>query len=147
MDWIKFGAGYSQVPGVIQAEDFDEGQYSFKNGSSGNFKSYRSDQGVAISASNNVVHISNTSGGDWIQYTFSVQEKISSVKVRAAAESGGKFALSFDGGAQLDAVSTTTGNWNTYNDFTVSNVQLSPGTHTMKIHILSALNIDWIEFR
>lgn len=147
MDWIKFGAGYSQVPGVIQAEDFDEGQYSFKNGSSGNFKSYRSDQGVAISASNNVVHISNTTGGDWIQYTFSVQEKISSVKVRAAAESGGKFALSFDGGTQLDAVSTTTGNWNTYNDFTVSNVQLSPGTHTMKIHILSALNIDWFEFR
>lgn len=147
MDWIKFGAGYSQVPGVIQAEDFDEGQYSFKNGSSGNFKSYRSDQGVAISASNNVVHISNTSGGDWIQYTFNVQEKISSVKVRAAAENGGKFALSFDGGTQLDAVSTTTGNWNTYNDFTVSNVQLFPGTHTMKIHILSALNIDWFEFR
>ncbi|WP_294557035.1 carbohydrate-binding protein [uncultured Bacteroides sp.] len=147
MDWIKFGAGYSQVPGVIQAEDFDEGQYSFKNGSSGNFKSYRSDQGVAISASNNVVHISNTTGGDWIQYTFNVQEKISSVKVRAAAESGGKFALSLDGGAQLEAVSTTTGNWNAYNDFTVSNVQLSPGTHTMKIHILSALNIDWFEFR
>ena len=147
MDWIKFGAGYSQVPGVIQAEDFDEGQYSFKNGSSGNFKSYRSDQGVAISASNNVVHISNTSGGDWIQYTFNVQEKISSVKVRAAAEKDGKFALSFDGGAQLDAVSTTTGNWNTYNDFTVSNVQLPAGTHTMKIHILSALNIDWFEFR
>ena len=145
MDWIKFGAGYSQVPGVIQAEDFDEGQYSFHNGSSGNFKSYRSDQGVAISASNNVVHISNTTGGDWIQYTFNVQEKISSVKVRAAAENGGKFALSFDGGTQLDAVSTTTGNWNTYNDFTVSNVQLSPGTHTMKIHILSALNIDWFE--
>lgn len=147
MDWIKFGAGHSQVPGVIQAEDFDEGQYSFKNGSSGNFKSYRSDQGVAISASNNVVHISNTSGGDWIQYTFNVQEKISSVKVRAAAENGGKFALSFDGGTQLDAVSTTTGNWNVYNDFTVSNVQLSPGTHTMKIHILSALNIDWFELR
>lgn len=135
------------MPGVIQAEDFDEGQYVFKNGSSGNFKSYRSDQGVAISASNNVVHISNTSGGDWIQYTFNVQEKISSVKVRAAAEKDGKFALSFDGGAQLDAVSTTTGNWNTYNDFTVSNVQLSVGTHTMKIHILSALNIDWFEFR
>lgn len=147
MDWIKFGVGYSQVPGIIQAEDFDEGQYSFKNGSSGNFKSYRSDQGVAISASNNVVHISNTTGGDWIQYTFNVQEKISSVKVRAAAESGGKFALSFDGGAQLDAVSTTTGNWNVYNDFMVSNVQLFPGTHTMKIHILSALNIDWFELR
>lgn len=147
MDWIKFGAGYSQVPGVIQAEDFDEGQYVFKNGSSGSFKSYRSDQGVAISASNNIVHISNTTGGDWIQYTFSVKEKISTVKVRAASEKDGKFALSFDGGAQLDAVSTTTGNWNTYNDFTVSNVQLSVGTHTMKIHILNALNIDWFEFR
>lgn len=95
IDWIKFGAGHSQVPGIIQAEDFDDGQYSFKNASSGNFKSYRSDQGVVISASNNIVHISNTSGGDWIQYTFNVQEKVSTVKVRAAAEKDGKFALSF----------------------------------------------------
>lgn len=147
IDWIKFGAGHSQVPGIIQAEDFDDGQYSFKNASSGNFKSYRSDQGVAISASNNIVHISNTSGGDWIQYTFNVQEKVSTVKVRAAAEKDGKFALSFDGGAQLNPVATTTGNWTTYNDFTVSNLQLSAGTHTMKIHILSPMNIDWFEFR
>lgn len=147
IDWIKFGAGHSQVPGIIQAEDFDDGQYSFKNASSGNFKSYRSDQGVAISASNNIVHISNTSGGDWIQYTFNVQEKVSTVKVRAAAEKDGKFALSFDGGAQLNPVATATGNWTTYNDFTVSNLQLSAGTHTMKIHILSPMNIDWFEFR
>lgn len=147
IDWIKFGAGHSQVPGIIQAEDFDDGQYSFKNASSGNFKSYRSDQGVAISASNNIVHISNTSGGDWIQYTFNVQEKVSTVKVRTAAEKDGKFALSFDGGAQLNPVATTTGNWTTYNDFTVSNLQLSAGTHTMKIHILSPMNIDWFEFR
>lgn len=147
IDWIKFGAGHSQVPGIIQAEDFDDGQYSFKNASSGNFKSYRSDQGVAISASNNIVHISNTSGGDWIQYTFNVQEKVSTVKVHAAAEKDGKFALSFDGGAQLNPVATTTGNWTTYNDFTVSNLQLSAGTHTMKIHILSPMNIDWFEFR
>lgn len=147
IDWIKFGAGHSQVPGIIQAEDFDDGQYSFKNASSGNFKSYRSDQGVAISASNNIVHINNTSGGDWIQYTFNVQEKVSTVKVRAAAEKDGKFALSFDGGAQLNPVATTTGNWTTYNDFTVSNLQLSAGTHTMKIHILSPMNIDWFEFR
>lgn len=147
IDWIKFGTGHSQVPGIIQAEDFDDGQYSFKNASSGNFKSYRSDQGVAISASNNIVHISNTSGGDWIQYTFNVQEKVSTVKVRAAAEKDGKFALSFDGGAQLNPVATTTGNWTTYNDFTVSNLQLSAGTHTMKIHILSPMNIDWFEFR
>lgn len=147
IDWIKFGAGHSQVPGIIQAEDFDDGQYSFKNASSGNFKSYRSDQGVVISASNNIVHISNTSGGDWIQYTFNVQEKVSTVKVRAAAEKDGKFALSFDGEAQLNPVATTTGNWTTYNDFTVSNLQLSAGTHTMKIHILSPMNIDWFEFR
>lgn len=147
IDWIKFGAGHSQVPGIIQAEDFDDGQYSFKNASSGNFKSYRSDQGVAISASNNIVHISNTSGGDWIQYTFNVQEKVSTVEVRAAAEKDGKFVLSFDGGAQFNPVVTTTGNWTTYNDFIVSNLQLSTGTHTMKIHILSPMNIDWFEFR
>ena len=70
IDCIKLGEGCSQVPGIIQAEDFDEGKYQFREGSKGNFKTYRSDQGVAISASSNIIHISNTSGGDWIQYTF-----------------------------------------------------------------------------
>lgn len=70
IDCIKLGEGCSQVPGIIQAEDFDEGKYQFREGSKGNFKTYRSDQGVAISASSNIIHISNTSGGDWIQYTY-----------------------------------------------------------------------------
>jgi len=146
MDWIKLGAGYCKVPGVIQAEDFDEGQYRFRSGSAGNFKSYRSDQGVAISVSKDVVHVSNTAVGDWMQYTFIVQKTISGVKVRAASGTSGKFALSFDDGPQLEAVDVTTGNWRTYNDFTVSNVQLSPGTHTLKIHILGSMNIDRFEF-
>ena len=147
IDCIKLGEGCSQVPGIIQAEDFDEGKYQFREGSKGNFKTYRSDQGVAISASSNIIHISNTSGGDWIQYTFNVQEKVSTVKVRAAAEKDGKFALFFDGGAQLNPVPATTGNWNTYSDFPVSNVQLSEGIHTMKIHILNPMNIDSFDFQ
>jgi len=104
IDCIKLGEGCSQVPGIIQAEDFDEGKYQFREGSKGNFKTYRSDQGVAISASSNIIHISNTSGGDWIQYTFKVLRPVSNVTVRGAAEKDGKFALSFDGGELLTPV-------------------------------------------
>lgn len=147
IDCIKLGEGCSQVPGIIQAEDFDEGKYQFREGSKGNFKTYRSDQGVAISASSNIIHISNTSGGDWIQYTFKVLRPVSNVTVRGAAEKDGKFALSFDGGEQLTPVPATTGNWNTYSDFPVSNVQLSEGIHTMKIHILNPMNIDSFDFQ
>lgn len=147
IDCIKLGEGCSQVPGIIQAEDFDEGKYQFREGSKGNFKTYRSDQGVAISASSNIIHISNTSGGDWIQYTFKVLRPVSNVTVRGAAEKDGKFTLSFDGGEQLTPVPATTGNWNTYSDFPVSNVQLSEGIHTMKIHILNPMNIDSFDFQ
>lgn len=147
IDCIKLGEGCSQVPGIIQAEDFDEGKYQFREGSKGNFKTYRSDQGVAISASSNIIHISNTSGGDWIQYTFKVLRPVSNVTVRGAAEKDGKFALSFDGGELLTPVPATTGNWNTYSDFPVSNVQLSEGIHTMKIHILNPMNVDSFDFQ
>ena len=41
---------------------------------------------------------------------------------------------------------TTTGNWTVYDDFIVSNIQLSVGIHLMKIHILGPMNIDCIEF-
>lgn len=147
IDCIKLGEGCSQVSGIIQAEDFDEGKYQFREGSKGNFKTYRSDQGVAISASSNIIHISNTSGGDWIQYTFKVLRPVSNVTVRGAAEKDGKFALSFDGGELLTPVPATTGNWNTYSDFPVSNVQLSEGIHTMKIHILNPMNVDSFDFQ
>ena len=147
IDCIKLGEGCSQVPGIIQAEDFDEGKYQFREGSKGNFKTYRSDQGVAISASSNIIHISNTSGGDWIQYTVKVLRPVSNVTVRGAAEKDGKFALSFDGGELLTPVPATTGNWNTYSDFPVSNVQLSEGIHTMKIHILNPMNVDSFDFQ
>ena len=147
IDCIKLGEGCSQVPGIIQAEDFDEGKYQFREGSKGNFKTYRSDQGVAISASSNIIHISNTSGGDWIQYTFKVLRPVSNVTVRGAAEKDGKFALSFDGGELLTPVPATTGNWNTYSDFPVSNVQLSEGIHTMKIHMLNPMNVDSFDFQ
>ena len=147
IDCIKLGEGCSQVPGIIQAEDFDEGKYQFREGSKGNFKTYRSDQGVAFSASSNIIHISNTSGGDWIQYTFKVLRPVSNVTVRGAAEKDGKFALSFDGGELLTPVPATTGNWNTYSDFPVSNVQLSEGIHTMKIHILNPMNVDSFDFQ
>jgi len=41
---------------------------------------------------------------------------------------------------------TTTGNWTVYDDFIVSNIQLSVGIHMMKIHILGPMNIDCFEF-
>ena len=48
LDYITISRSVTSVPGTIEAEDFDDGQYQFNNGSAGNAKSYRMDQGVAI---------------------------------------------------------------------------------------------------
>ena len=147
IDWIRFGEGASLIPGIIQAEDYDDGGYSFKQGEFGNFKSYRKDKGVAISASDGVVHISNTSVGDWLQYTFTTQGGAFEIRVRASAERDGIFSLSFDDGKPLSNVAVSTGGWTTYQEFIGAKVNLTPGKHTMKIHIVNPLNLDSFEFR
>ena len=147
IDWIRFGEGASLIPGIIQAEDYDDGGYSFKQGEFGNFKSYRKDKGVAISASDGVVHISNTSVGDWLQYTFTTQGGALEIRVRASAERDGIFSLSFDDGKPLSNVAVSTGGWTTYQEFIGAKVNLTPGKHTMKIHIVNPLNLDSFEFR
>lgn len=147
IDWIRFGEGASLIPGIIQAEDYDDGGYSFKQGEFGNFKSYRKDKGVAISASDGVVHISNTSVGDWLQYTFTTQGGAFEIRVRASAERDGIFSLSFDDGKPLSNVAVSTGDWTTYQEFIGAKVNLTPGKHTMKIHIVNPLNLDSFEFR
>ena len=121
--------------------------YSFKQGEFGNFKSYRKDKGVAISASDGVVHISNTSVGDWLQYTFTTQGGAFEIRVRASAERDGIFSLSFDDGKPLSNVAVSTGGWTTYQEFIGAKVNLTPGKHTMKIHIVNPLNLDSFEFR
>ena len=149
IDKIIFGTGESRIPGIIQAADYDEGEgaYSFKNGKDGNHKGYREDQGVAISSSNGKVHISNTSPGDWLRYTFSCEEAGTyDIKVYAATPNEGKFALSLDGD-DLPERSAKTNGWTDFSGFSASeSISLSQGKHYVKLKVVQPLNLEKLEF-
>lgn len=100
LDWISIAASVNKVPGIIEAEDYDDNGYKFKSGQMGSHKKYRRDQGVAISASKNIIHISNTSNGDWLNYSFDAEAGTYDIKVYAATPKNGRFSLSFDNGNQ-----------------------------------------------
>ena len=63
---------------MIEAEDFDDGgqdiSFSFKNSTAGNYKDYRTEKGVAISKSGEVINIGNVNNGDWLCYTLQVNQ-------------------------------------------------------------------------
>lgn len=147
LDWISLAASVNKVPGIVEAEDFDDNGYEFKNGELGNHKNYRRDKGVAISASKVAVHIGNTSGGDWLNYTFEAEAGTYDVKVYAATQGNGNFYISFDDGAQeFDEIPLSTGAWQQYEPFVVEGVKLTQGKHTMTLHIKSPINVDRFEF-
>ena len=49
--------------------------------------------------------------------------------------------------SRLSNVAVSTGDWTTYQEFIGAKVNLTPGKHTMKIHIVNPLNLDSFEFR
>jgi beta-xylosidase len=147
VDYIKIGKSVTSVPGTIEAEDFDDGCYNFKNATSGNDKSYRKDQGVALSVSNGVIHVSNTAGGDWIQYTFNAAPGVYTVSCYVASPSSGKFYVDFDNATQPSGtIDAPTGEWQTYKNYDITGINLSEGTHTMVFHVVTDLNIDRFVF-
>ena len=121
--------GVKQIPGIIEAEDFDAGAegYSFHdsdNINEGDYKPvYRSDsEGVDLVKGNNGCVIGYTAAGEWLEYTINVAqagEYEYEATVSAGNDNAG-FSLSMsndNGMTQLAKVSVPkTGNsdWNNY---------------------------------
>ena len=121
--------GVKQIPGIIEAEDFDAGAegYSFHdsdNINEGDYKPvYRSDsEGVDLVKGNNGCVIGYTAAGEWLEYTINVAqagEYEYEATVSAGNDNAG-FSLSMindNGVTQLAKVSVPkTGNsdWNNY---------------------------------
>ena len=121
--------GVKQIPGIIEAEDFDKGAegYSFHdsdNINEGDYKPvYRSDsEGVDLVKGNNGCVLGYTATGEWLEYTINVT-KAGEYEYEATISAGNDnagFSLSMindNGVTQLAKVSVPkTGNsdWNNY---------------------------------
>ena len=153
-----------ELPGIIQAEDFDTGAdgiayHDDDSNNQGDVKNYRNDgSGVDIVKGNGGQAIGYTSSGEWLEYTVNVKEAgvyIYEATV-SSGTSGSSFKLSLVNGDKLEALTdvisvpqTGSNNWDTYR--TVSGrllIPLQEGKQILHLDITgSSCNIDKINFR
>jgi len=150
-----YGGVPRAIPGVLQAEDFDDGGEGVGYHDSDAVNSggqYRS-TGVDIEASSDAgggMDVGWLSPGEWLQYTVTVATAGAyDVTFRvASATTGGTLHLQ-SGGTNLSGTVTvpSTGGWQTWTSVTASGIPLSQGTQAMRLVFDSgSFNVNWMTF-
>lgn len=153
-DYLDFEFAYEKapatysLPGVIEAENFDEGgeevayHWAQTAGST-----YRYDFTCANNGNGGNV-LGNTSGGDWARYTVSVPEAGDyQLKYTASAGGTGNFRLYINGVDVTGQIDVSSGGWDTYQEFVhESPIAIPAGTHVIKFACGGGMNIDKMEF-
>ncbi|MCB0281667.1 MAG: cellulase family glycosylhydrolase [Calditrichae bacterium] len=159
---------YHPIPGIIYASEFDLGlnNYAYKDKvvanyqlSSGTYTAWNTgwafrNDGVDIENCNDIktngYNVGWTDNGEWLLFTTDVTKSDSyQVSVRVASQDGGgAIRLSDNGTLLTDPVFIDpTGGWQTWKSVNLGNIQLSKGTHKLKLEILVAgFNINYLEF-
>jgi len=153
----------NQIPGVIYGAHYDLGKIGFAyedsdyqnagGGSWNNGWTYRND-GVDIEKCNDAFTLGYNVGwiehGDWLKHTVVVQQSGTyDLNLRISSpNSGGKILIKWDGQNLTDIIDLpATGGWQNWETVSVSNIQLTSGTHSLQIRFLFGdFNYNYIEF-
>ena len=128
------------VPGKLEAEHFDEGgpglAYADTEVENRGNSSLRSADHVDIYDVNGITQLGSSRAGEWIEYTFDVEEDDDYLlKARIATNvSGGLINVHINEQQVIhEALINSTGGWTNYQTVTLGEVALEAGTHTMRI--------------
>ena len=148
------------IPGIIEAEDFDKGGEGFTFHDSdeekeGDGASYRSDGGIDVVTGNGGYALGYTTSDEWMEYTVNVTEA-GTYAYKATVSSGNNssaFSFSLSDGdkltelARISVPQTGDNNWDTYRVVEGKlSKELAAGKQTFRITITGAYcNIDKIE--
>lgn len=151
VNWISFSETASSgtaIPGRFQAEDY-VGFFDTTPGNSGN--SYRNDN-VDIQAT------ADTGGGhnvgwidtnEWLEYPINVTSSGSyKAQIRVASPNAtGMFTIEVDGVSRASFDVGSTGAWQNWRTINQNIGNLSVGSHTIRLQVLSGgFNVNWVEF-
>jgi len=171
INWVNFAAtgsgpspyaGVIQIPGQLEAENFDlggEGVGYHDLDVTNQGAAYRLSEGVDIVAATDTgggYKLAYTKAGEWLSYSVNVaQTGTYSASIRVASSgAGGTFHLEFNGVNKTGAITVpNTGGWQNWQTITVNNLSLSAGPQTMRIVMdtngpvtAEPGNINWINF-
>lgn len=155
--------GEKEIPGIIEAEDFDKGVegvtfHDSDNVNEGDNKNYRTDAGgVDLVNSNGGCAIGYTATGEWLEYTVNVKE--AGDFTYDATVSCGSSSSSFEIGlvkensittlAKVNVPQIAENDWNTYKVISGNlSVPLEAGKQILRITITAPyVNLDKIELK
>lgn len=139
----SFPPTLAQIPGLLQAEDFDNGGKSvaYWNGATANTggANYRPGETVYIENSSDTgggYDVGNPQPGDWLNYTVDIaQTRSYTLQVRVAnGVGGGVFHLNADGQRVTPFISVPeTGGYQTWQTLSIPDVPLPAGQHTLQL--------------
>ncbi len=147
------------IPGRIEAEDYDVGGEGFAFheadtlGNQGG-SSYRNDASVDIETTADVSGTYNVGyilKGEWLEYTVDVTKSgFYDLDIRLAANGDGRtMHIEMDNVDITGAIAVpNTAGWQTWQTFTLPKVNLTQGTHIMKVAFdANYMNFNYLEFK
>ncbi len=140
--------GAIQIPGIVEAENYDIGAFSDSDGKS-DTTGYRTDDAGIVGTGDGFA-LGYTTAGDFFEYTIDVTVGGKyTATVRGATGISGESAMTLSIGDQSVQARIPGGDsWNVYSEVEAGEFELSPGTQTLRLTIDdSYLNIDWIQFK
>ena len=152
-----FGGTAASIPGTVEAENFDEGNYgvtySGVQGASGDDgdHDYRGEDyaSVDIVAAGEGRAIGYTAADEWLEYTVNVAQdgEYEIVAYVSNGSGAGKLNLSLDGKSLASLSFTgTQDDWNAYEEAT-GKATLTKGEHVLRITIANDnTNVDYVKF-
>lgn len=142
-----------ELPGTVEAEEFDEGPegLTYHDSTTGNEgETYRTNVDVDIEArTDGGYHIGWTDSSEWVEYTINVEKAMTFDVIAhvASMEDGGAFTLKFEKGPQRIFEVPNSESWQTTTEVSMS-IRLPPGQQIMCLEIEKGpINIDKIEFK
>jgi hypothetical protein len=159
---VFFGLPYEgtagEVPGTIEAEDFNEGGQGFAyydTSSSNSFLEYRSKEDVDIDYARRTgaYFLANTATGEFTNYTIQVEESglyaFDCIGVSAQANKEGGFYLGFDGEKPAEPLIQIlpAGSKTDFQTTTLSNIPLTEGAHILTFNMQGDVYVDKFTFR
>jgi hypothetical protein len=142
-----------QIPGIIQAEDYDAGGegFAYHDATSTNEgSSYRTTEGVDIEVcSEGGFDVGWTANGEWLSYTVNVDSTMYyDLDIRAAVNAASAISLTFSNGnvSTGDISLAASGGWTSWKTYTKKGISLNKGIQEMKINVAAGFNLNYVKF-
>jgi glucose/arabinose dehydrogenase/PKD repeat protein len=141
----------AQIPGVIEAENYDIGPEAYFDSNGGGDNQYRADDGVGTEACNEGgYNIAYVAANEWLKYTSLVNTTGDyDISLRISTPYDNKNVhLEVDGANVTGSVAiTNTGGFQAWQTVTIPDINLTQGVHTITLHFEQAdININKMEF-